>query len=175
MKFFGILLVFIGLLLGTIQVHNLIVSSYRFEKSYLQYWQLADKSSTITAKQEYISKFVEILKLDYSNGEFASHNAMYLRTANNSFESNLKAVKTLSTRLEEIKGMNPNSFEYNTAIQQITAQEQGEAQSMINVFSGCYTLANYPLVWSWIAFVTFMVWVLFIMIGGLFLSIYYCH
>ena len=46
--------------------------------------------------------------------------------------------------------MNPSSFEYNTAIQQITGQEMGEAHKMIEVFESCYFLASHPSAWNWI-------------------------
>lgn len=127
-----------------------VVSTYRFEKNYSQLWELADKSSTIPAKQQYISKFVSALEAGYANGEFSRHDAIWLTTPNNSFEANLTALKSLASRLEEIQGMNPSSFEYNTAIQQITAQEQGESRQLLNVINGCYELKNYPIIWKWI-------------------------
>ena len=47
--------------------------------------------------------------------------------------------------------MNVASFEYQTAIQQITAQEQGEAQAMLEVFSGIWWKNNYIFLWEWVA------------------------
>ena len=47
--------------------------------------------------------------------------------------------------------MDPSSFQYNTAIEQITKQEQGEASAMSGVLYGCYALQSYPLGWGWIA------------------------
>jgi len=145
-----ILIGLLGFSLLFAQLYSLVRSQYKFEKTYLQLWSLSDKSSTITAKQKYIGEFVAALEQGFKNNEFSEYNALFLKTPNNSFIKNLEALKTLSDRLNEIKGMNPNSFEYNTAIQQITAQEQGEAQSMIYTFSRCYTLSNYPIIWSWI-------------------------
>lgn len=137
-------------LVGTCAITSEISASYYFNKNYAQFWKLADKSSTIEAKQRYISKFVSALEAGNSNGRFSSHNAIWLKTDDNSFEAHLTALKTLESRLNEIKGMNPSSFEYNTAIQQITGQEQGEAREMIAVFEGCFCLANYPVGWNWI-------------------------
>ena len=141
---------FVGLFLLIFQIRTGIVANYNMEKNYLQLWQLADKSSTISAKQEYMAKFVTALEDGYTKGDFAQNDAIWLKTPNNSFEANLTALKTLSARLKEIQGLNPNSFEYNTAIQQITAQEQGEAKAMIGVFTRCYDLGSYPIVWGWI-------------------------
>jgi hypothetical protein len=47
--------------------------------------------------------------------------------------------------------MNESDFAYQTAIQQITAQEQGEAENLLIIFKGTYLLKSYPLQWNWIA------------------------
>lgn len=125
-------------------------AAYTYENKYGQLWELADKSSTISAKYSYINEFVIALEKGYTNGDFADYNATFLQTPNNSFQKNLEALKTLSERLGEIREMNPSSFEYNTAIQQITAQEQGEADAILAVFKGCYNRENYPITWGWI-------------------------
>ena len=67
--------------------------------------------------------------------------------------------------------MNVASFEYQTAIQQITAQEQGEAQAMLEVFSGIWWKNNYIFLWDWIAavevfFCIFLIAVGLIKMGG---------
>ena len=126
------------------------MANYTFEKQYSQLWQLADKSSTIPAKQEYITKFLNALKAGKEKGAFSDYNAVWLRTPNNNFDANVKALETLSGRLIEIQNMDPTSFQYNTAIEQITKQEQGEAHAMIAVFQGCYDYANYFSVWHWV-------------------------
>ena len=160
-------IVFFAGLVGVIYlIRTEIVVNYRFERDYLQLWQLADKSSTIPAKQKYIAEFVAKLKVGNEHGEFATHDAVWLRTPNNSFEGNLAAVETLSSRLTEIQQMNPSSFEYNTAIQQITAQEQGEAHYMLSVLKGCYVLQNYPAGWRWIAAVVGIGTVLLIIVSA---------
>lgn len=161
----GIAAVILAGLLLLWQARSYILASYRFEKAYGQLWSLADKSSTITAKQQHIAQFVSALEQGYAKGEFSSHDAIWLDTPNNAFTNNLEALKTLSGRLVEIQGMNPSSFEYNTAIQQITAQEQGEANRMIGVFEGCYALKNYPGCWDWIGSVVLFVWLFSGLIG----------
>lgn len=96
--------------------------------------------------------FLASLERGYATGSFATNNAYWLKTPNNSFDSNLNALKTLAQRLDEIQTMKTDSFEYQTAIQQITAQEQGEATALISSFEGCYFLACYPIAWEWIGF-----------------------
>ena len=76
---------------------------------------------------------------------------LFFKTPDNSFDKNLEALQSLKTRLDEIQKMNVTSFEYQTAIQQITAQEQGEAQDMLEVFSGIWWKNNYLFLWEWVA------------------------
>lgn len=127
-----------------------ILANYHWRNEYLNHWTLADRSSTIPAKQEHIQGFVNALERGNNNGRFAAYDAIFLQTPSNNFRTNMTALDTLDQRLTEIQGMDPNSFQYNTAIQQITAQEQGEASAMLEVLSGCYFLANYPIIWGWI-------------------------
>ena len=156
-------------IIGMFMLGSLIITDtvahYKYEKNYSQLWELADKSSTIQAKQQYISQFVSALKIGKTNDMFADNDAIFLKTPNNSFESNLKAVETLSSRLMEIQNMDPKTFEYNTAIQQITAQEQGEAHKLIEIFYSCYKLSNYFIVWGWIGGFFITVSVLFTVVG----------
>lgn len=144
MKTTGFFLTIIGLALIGFIAGSLVYGSYKYEQKYLYHWELADKSSTIEAKQKHIEKFVDSLETGKNNKDFTAYGGLFLQTPSNSFRENMNALNTLNQRLNEIKEMNPSSFEYNTAIQQITAQEQGEASSMLDVFQTCYMLANYP-------------------------------
>jgi hypothetical protein len=140
-------------------------ASYNYTAKYESKWNLAEKSSTIAAKQQHIAAFVTAIRNNPS--DFASHDAIWLRTDDNSFQKNMEALETLKTRLDEISQLNPNSFEYNTAIQQITAQEQGEASAMLNVINGCYYRANYPVLCGWIGMLTFLMLPGMLMVGGM--------
>lgn len=165
----AIILLSASILLGIYQIKSLIIGNYRFEKDYLQFWELSDKSSTIPAKQKYISEFVLTLENGYKKGDFSSFNAIFLKTPNNNFEANLNALRTLSQRLIEIQEMDPKTFEYNTAIQQITAQEQGDAHKLIGIIKGCYFLNNYFIVWDWIGGCLCFITIAGILICGLWL------
>lgn len=123
-------------------------SDYQFEKNYQFAWNLADKSSTLEAKAHYISQFVDLLESNKT--DFAENDAIFFKTRDNSFEYNLLALKTLDARLREIMLMDAKSFEYQTAIQQITQQEQGEAGKLIDTIRGCWVLHNKPTVWGWV-------------------------
>lgn len=173
MKTLGYFLIFAGVIMGTLQIRSSILSNYTYEKQYGNLWELADKSSTIPAKQQYITQFLNTLRAGQTNGDFADYNATWLKTPNNSFASNVKALQTLSERLTQIQDMNPESFQYNTAIQQITAQEQGEAHRMLAVFEGCYDRECYPIIWGWIGVVFTLSLVAAIIVGLILLAVAY--
>ena len=144
--FFGVFLTVLSLTLLILSICLGVSSEYKFEREVMSYWNLADKSSTLDAKSGYIDKFVKAL----DPNKFAEYNAIFLKTPNNSFVQNLDAVKTLQIRLKTIRQIPEDSFAYQSAIQQITAQEQGEAQAMLKVISGCWYLKNYSILWGWI-------------------------
>lgn len=122
-----------------------------YQEDYEYHWNLADKSSTIDAKKKHVENFYNALEMGYARGEFASYNAMIFQNPNNKFDENLQALKTLRDRLDEVDQMDPKTFEYNTAIQQITQQEQGEASEMLSNFSQSYMLSEHPISWDWIS------------------------
>jgi hypothetical protein len=150
MRTIGIIIALIGLGSCSLQIRQTLRADYNWQNNYANHWYLADKSSTIEAKQKQIKLFVNSLEEGNRVGQFASHDALIYQTPNNDFRSNITALETLSQRLDEIKTMNPASWEYQTAIHQITEQEQGEAHDMLDVFRGSYRLAVYPWVWDYL-------------------------
>lgn len=134
------------LLLGAYYLYDVNVS-YKYERDVMAEWNLADKSSTINAKRQHMDKFVANLERQNLQGKY---NALIYETPDNSFDANFVALKTLQQRLHEIEGMDVRSFEYQTAIQQITAQEQGEAANMLDVFRGTWYLKHHFLLWSYV-------------------------
>jgi len=171
-KTLGIFGIVIGLFLAIIITYGQVAANYNYQKRYSYHWHLADKSSTIVAKENHINAFVKALKDGKARGDFSENNAIFLKTPDNSFDANYAAVETLASRLKEIQQMDPRSFEYNTAIQQITAQEQGEADRLMSVFYGCYELSNYFYIWGWIGALAVLSALVFIG-GGTCLLIYY--
>lgn len=122
-----------------------INASYDYGKNYSVNWELSDKASTIAQKSEYIDKFVDSLD---KSGLQGTNSAMFYQTENTSFDSNMVALKSLQARLNAIKTMDENSFAYQTAIQQITEQEQGQAQDMLDIFRGCYMKIHHYFFWN---------------------------
>ena len=173
MKILGYLLLVGGVIMLALQIRSSILSRYTYEKQFSNLWELADKSSTIPAKQQYITQFLYALKAGETNGVFADYDATWLKTPNNSFAANIKAIQTLSDRLTQIQDMDPASFQYNTAIQQITAQEQGEAHRMLAVFEKCYDRECYPIIWGWIGVVFTMTAVVIVIAGIVLLAVAY--
>ena len=160
---FGITMVVIGVLMLIFQIQQEIVAQYRYEREYGFAWNLADKSSTIQAKADYISQFASLIECN--SGDFASHDAMWLKTPDNSLEANVKALKTLDGRLRDVITMDIKSFEYQIAIQQITQQEQGEADEMIGKIKRCWVKHNHLIAWRWMTAVCMLIWLPFICVG----------
>jgi len=127
-----------------------ITGEYQYERDYKSFWDLADKASTIPQKAQYVDKFVDALANAGMDGKY---NAIFLTTPDNSFDRNFEALKSLQLRLHEIELMGVTSFEYQTAMQQITGQEQGEAENMLDVFNGIWWKTHHFLLWDWICLV----------------------
>ena len=140
-----------------ITTYGLVFANYNWEKIESN-WTLADRSSTIEQKSKYMNLFLGELDELYSVGKIAQYNALIFKTPKNNSKNNIDAVRSLSSRLDEIKTLSPSSFEYNQAIQQITAQEQGEAEAMIRTIRGAYVLGSYWYVWSWYLLASVILW-----------------
>jgi hypothetical protein len=125
-------------------------------------WNMADKSSTLTEKSKYIDEFIAKLK----DAPHAKNGALVWKTRDNAYDLNLQALETLGKRLREIQTIDINSFAYQTAIQQITAQEQGEAKNMIDKLYGAWVIENYLwafeviMIWLWSIWGVLICWLL---------------
>ena len=163
----GLTLLIAGILLFLFLVIMEVLANYEYNNEILYNWNLADKSSTLTAKSEYITLFLNKLE----NTKLAEYNAIWLKTPDNNVQNNIKTLRTLKDRLNEIKDLDPESFAYQTAIQQITAQEQGEASAMMGIISGGWYLKNYPYLWNWMSFLS--LFISFSLITGGIIMIYW--
>ncbi len=166
MKKLGLIFVIIAIAALLTTVITGIIAGYKYNNEYKSLWTLADRSSTIEQKAFYIDKFVQKLE---SGGFEGMHNAIILKTPSNSFDYNLQALKSLQMRLIEIKDMDPSSFEYQTALEQITGQEQGEAEEMMCVFQGVYYLDFCIFLWDWVVLVQVIFFVLLLVFGAILL------
>lgn len=143
-KTIGVILILVAVGIAVFGIWALIHSNYEWENSVLSNWSLSDKSSTLQAKSEYMDKFVSALR----NGNLADNDALIYKTADNNCDNNVKAVETLRDRLNQIKGMDESSFQYQQAIQQITAQEQGESKELISTLNGCWMKTHHYFIWN---------------------------
>jgi hypothetical protein len=163
MRTFGIILIVLASFVLALDITFGVYGNYQVNRDVFSYWSLADKASTIPQKSEYIDKFVSALE---SKGYEGTYNAIIFTTPDNSFDRNLEALKSLQLRLHEVETMDVTSFQYQTAIQQITAQEQGEAHAMLCVFKGIWWKNNYFFLWDWICSVQVLLMVIIIITGA---------
>lgn len=152
----------VGLIMEGLNIHN------QFETAIQSNWELSDRSSTLDAKAQYIEAYYNALESSGING---LSNALFYQNPTNDCATNIQVVKTLSDRLEQIKGMDESSFQYQQAIQQITAQEQGEAGDMTDTLHGCWLRANHYIYWNpIIALFMFIIPVFLLFMGGFLIS-----
>ena len=175
LKHVGWTLVICSIVVLAVWIPSGIIANYKWENTYASAWYLGIKQSSIADKQKYVLEFKDTLLANKAN--FSENNAIFLATPNNSFDKNLQALDSLSSRLTQIQSMDPTSFQYNTAIEQITKQEQDEAGAMIGVFEGCWYLHNYPYLWNWIGRVIMVSCVVAMFAGGIMLLAFWveCH
>lgn len=126
-----------------------ILADYDYSKNVQSYWALSDKASTLQQKSAYLDQFCAAVE----QAGLAENDALFLTTPDNSTAQNLVALHSLQDRMHEIIEMDPTSFAYQTAIQQITAQEQGEAKAMLSEFEGAWYKAHHFFLWQWVGFV----------------------
>lgn len=136
--------------------------NYEYDNNIGSYWALGVKASTLQQKTVYLDKYVAALE---GAGLTGSHDAIFLVTPDNSFDQNMVALKSLQGRMHEIQGMDEQSFAYQTAMAQITAQEQGQAAALTSTFSGCWYLRNYPGLWGWIDGLVYIGLLVFLVFG----------
>lgn len=144
MKTIGSVLLTLGIILTGLYITYCIYANFSWENNVYSNWTLSDKSSTLQAKADYMDKFVTALQSNH----LADNSALIWKTADTNCQKNIDAVITLKERLNQIKGMDETSFQYQQAIQQITEQEQGQADNMITTLKSCYNKTHYYFIWN---------------------------
>lgn len=127
-----------------------ISSMNKYDTDFGANWQLSKSAATIEQKSIYIDKFVQDIEKGGFEGKF---DAIFNPNDNNSYEQNLIVLKTLQQRLHELKILPMTSFDYNTALQQLTVQQDRISNNMIYTFSGIWYKEHHFLLWNWICFV----------------------
>ena len=114
-----VLLVFL-IAIGVNGIYQDVTWSYQYDKQIGDYFELSDRSSDASVKLQYFNKFVDALERnDLTNGQ----TSVFWQRPISELSYNYQVAKSLQSRLENISQMNPKSFEYQTAMQQITLQE----------------------------------------------------
>ncbi len=163
MKATGIVLWIVGLVLFIVFLSwGFIYSLYLYDVEIGQNVSLADDASTAVKKLEYLEKFSVAVraKITRNQARFIFKRERLTR------DKQLEILETLQTRLREAVSMDPTSFEYQTAMGQITGQEFDHALGEINgIMSSCW-LRQSP-------FAIFCLWVSWWMFGAL-VCVGYC-
>lgn len=149
----ALLLIGLGLLIAGPRLLFRTYADFEYTNTVESNWDLSVRASTLVQKSEYMDKFVSALEKCNLQG---TNSSLFLQTPETDFNENFKALKSLQKRLKDISGMNENDFAYQSALQQITAQEQGEAQAMLGHMESCWLKQNYYTLWNWMV-VTFFV------------------
>lgn len=166
MKIIGTILIVLGVIaLGGLFADS-VYSNYQYSNGYSSYWDLSDKASSIAQKSVYLDKFVSALQ---GSGLQGCSDSLYFPTPTNSFDQNFIALLSLQGRMHDIVGMDPNSFQYQSAMEQITGQEQGQASDMLTVFEDCWMKVHHYWLWNdWLSGVWLLGPIILIFAGILF-------
>lgn len=78
------------------------------------------------------------------------------------------ALKSLQGRMHQIQGMDEQSFAYQTAMQQITAQEQGEATHLTDTFKGIWFRQKHLFLYDWVDILMWVAMIVFVIVTGKF-------
>jgi hypothetical protein len=167
MKVFGGITLAISLFLAIWGISAEVFADFEYENSVGSYWSLSEKASSLDAKADYLNRFVTAVE----GARLEGNNAIFLKTPNNSIEQNMVALRSLQKRMNEIKSMDVTSFAYQQAIQQITAQEQGEASNLLGVIEGKWYLDHHFLLWDWIDILKWIFIVAGLIVGGIALAL----
>ena len=166
MKATGIILLVVGIVFAISRGIFRIYVHYEYKNEIGCNWDLSDRASTIAQKSEYLDKFVLALEKCKLDG---THDALFFPNDENDFTQNMKALKSLQKRLRDISTMDENSFAYQTAMQQITAQEQGEAHNLLDTLYGCWQKEYHYSVWNNLMVIGFLILQALMIIAGIIL------
>ncbi len=168
-KHIGIILIIAYVAIATVRLVNHIRFRYEYSNEIGSYWDLSEKAATIKLKSEYMDKYVAALE---KSGLQGMNEALFYPTPTSDFNQNFITLKSLQQRLIDIDTMDIQSFAYQTAIQQITDQEQGQGDEMIGVFKGCWLKAHHYTYWHGLFVLIAVIIEALILIVGIFLLDY---
>jgi hypothetical protein len=126
------------------------------------YWELADKGSSIIMKSDNIDKYVAAIeRLKLNEG----YSGIILHNFSNNMSNNYDAIKSLQTRLHQIKSLDVQSMAYQVAMQQLTSQEWGQAEKLTEQFDYKYSNTVKPWTLGYLSVLPFIGFALVAFVG----------
>jgi hypothetical protein len=144
MKTSGILLMVAGVIFGTWMVIDLVRDNYVYDNTIGSYWNLSVKASSLDVKSQYLDQFVSAVQAANLSG----NDAIFFPTPDNSYQQNFDAILSLQTRMHAFVGQDSTTMAYQQAISQITAQEEDDNSSTIQVISDLWWKQNHYFFWN---------------------------
>ena len=138
----GVIALFVSFVICSLVIA--VMTDYHYGVQINQHLKLADDASTAEVKLEHLNNYVDAVKLNVKRNDarYIFKQKQYTR------DTQLEILDTLIIRLEDLTAMNPQSFEYQTGMGQITGQEFDNVLSRVNsIFWDCYRRET---VWRWI-------------------------
>ncbi len=139
-----VLLVILVLVIVLGGIGTCIMSPYQYDRDVRQYLKLADDASDAKTKLSHLGEYRDAItaKIGRNDARYIFTEKQYTRDAQ------LAILDTLISRLRDISQMDPKSFEYQTAMQQVTGQEFDHTCSRIDgIFWDCYRRSSG---WRWL-------------------------
>lgn len=151
----------LAVLFGIGMIVSDVKANYEYERTVSGLWDLSVKASTLELKSQYLDKFVAAVDSAHLSG----NDAIVFKTPANDVGLNITALKSLQQRMHEIRGMDVQSFQYQQAISQITAQEQEGATEMLSVIEGAWFLNHHFWLWGWVELLVFLALIVAVIMG----------
>jgi hypothetical protein len=142
-----------------------VQANYEYDNTIGSYWSLGVKASTLQQKSAYLDQYVAALSHAHLEG---TYDAAFLQTPDNSYDQNMVALLSLQGRMHQIQGIDESSFAYQTAMAQITGQEQGQADHLTSTFEGCWFYRNNTLLWGWHDVLVWLAMIVWGIVTGIF-------
>jgi len=157
----GILIILVAVVgIGTYIGLN-IYYGYQYDNTIGSYWNLSVKASDLDVKSQYLDQFIGAIEAANLSG----NDALIFKTPDNSYTQNFNALLSLQTRMHAFVGQDPTTMAYQQAISQITAQEEDDNSSTINVINDLWWKSNHYFFWN--PFYVLGIWIGLLLLGGI--------
>lgn len=163
----GITLMVLTALIGVGLITAWAFDGYQYDNSIGSYWNLSVKASSLDVKSQYLDQFISAVRAANLSG----NDALIFKTPDNSYEQNFDAITSLQSRMHAFVGQDPTTMAYQQAISQITAQEEDDNSSTIQVINGLWWKSNHYFFWNPIYIIAMFILLLAGVAGGIVLCV----